>query len=259
MGKLIGGALGFVLGGPLGLVAGIAFGNLFDRSTAEGSSSSESAERFYAGRQDLTREQQAQMVFFVGAFSMLARIATVDGRLLPEEQRKVQEFIDNDLKLDAQSKAAAMRVFHAALSGGGTFNQFAVQFHQNFSHEPALLELMIDIFFRVAVADGNLSAAEDQLIREAATIFRIPAGLYESIKQRYEGGGTVAQAYATLGLAKDATVEEIKKAYRKLSIEFHPDTVSSKGLPEEFTKFATEKFREIQSAYEAIKKERDIV
>ena len=69
----------------------------------------------------------------------------------------------------------------------------------------------------------------------------------------------MAQAYATLGLAKDATVEEIKKAYRKLSIEFHPDTVSSKGLPEEFTKFATEKFREIQSAYEAIKKERDIV
>jgi DnaJ like chaperone protein len=54
-------------------------------------------------------------------------------------------------------------------------------------------------------------------------------------------------------------VDEIKKAYRKLSIEFHPDSIASKGLPEEFTTFAAEKFRAIQEAYDTIKKERNIV
>ncbi|MDX9808904.1 MAG: co-chaperone DjlA [Sphaerochaetaceae bacterium] len=254
IGKIIGGALGFVFGGPLGLVAGIAFGNLFDRADASG----------YRDQQSFTREQlspqqQTQMVFFVGAFSMLARIATVDGRLLPEEQKKVEEFIDRDLKLDTQSKAAAMRVFQAALVGGGTFRQFAQQFYQNFAHESALLELMIDIFYRVALADGELSTAEEQLIREAASIFNINAALLNSIRNRYQhGGGSALQAYAVLGLTKDATVDEIKKAYRKLSIEFHPDSVASKGLPEEFTQFATEKFRAIQAAYETLKQERDI-
>jgi len=59
-----------------------------------------------------------------------------------------------------------------------------------------------------------------------------------------------------LGLTPQATESEIKKAYRRLSIDYHPDSIASKGLPEEFTLFASEKFRSIQEAYEAIKKER---
>ena len=72
------------------------------------------------------------------------------------------------------------------------------------------------------------------------------------------GAGSSARAYAILGITKDASVDEIKKAYRKLSIEFHPDSVASKGLPEEFTTFAAEKFRAIQEAYEKIKQDRNI-
>jgi DnaJ like chaperone protein len=260
IGKVIGGAVGWAIGGPLGMIAGVAFGNLFDRAdqytTGRGP---EETGPFSPESQNYSREQQSQMVFFVGAFSMLARIATVDGRLLPEEQRKVEEFIDQDLKLDPQSRNAALRVFHAALTGGGTFEQFALQFQQNFSHEPALLELMIDIFYRIAAADGVINSAEEQLISQAARIFRISDALLDSIRRRCcHGIGTSKHAYAVLGLAPDASVEEIKKAYRKLSIEFHPDTVASKGLPEEFTVFATEKFRAIQEAYDALKTERGI-
>ncbi len=259
IGKVIGGAVGWAIGGPLGLIAGVAFGNLFDRADQFTTDRGTQSEPFGPGAGGYTREQQSQMVFFVGAFSMLARIATIDGRLVVEEQRKVEEFIDQDLKLDMQSRSAALRVFHAALSGGGTFEQFAVQFQQNFSHEPALLELMIDIFYRIAAADGQINAAEEQLIEQAARIFRISDALLDSIRHRYRGGaGSSSRAYAVLGLEKDATVDEIKKAYRKLSIEFHPDTVASKGLPEEFTKFATEKFRAIQEAYDALKTERNI-
>jgi DnaJ like chaperone protein len=260
IGKVIGGAVGWAIGGPLGMIAGVAFGNLFDRAEQFTTDRGFQSDTPSPGAGGYSREQQSQMVFFVGAFSMLARIATIDGRLVVEEQRKVEEFIDQDLKLDMQSRSAALRVFHAALSGGGTFEQFAVQFQQNFSHEPALLELMIDIFYRIAAADGVINAAEEQLIEQAARIFRISEALLDSIRRRYSGGsGSSSRAYAVLGLEKDATVDEIKKAYRKLSIEFHPDTVASKGLPEEFTKFATEKFRAIQEAYDALKAERHII
>lgn len=258
MGKLIGGAMGLAVGGPLGMIAGIAFGNLFDRANVYTTTQDRSIP--FGSDSTMNAQQQSQMIFFVGAFSMLARMATVDGRLLPEEQRKVEEFISQDLKLDPQSRQAALRVFNAALTGGGTFDQFATQFYQNFAHEPAILELMIDILVRVAAADGTINQAEDRLITVAAKIFRIQDSLLASIKRRYGSiAASPSKAYAVLGLQPDATVDEIKKAYRKLSREFHPDSIASKGLPEEFTTFAAEKFRVIQEAYDTIKKERDIV
>lgn len=258
MGKLIGGAMGLAIGGPLGMIAGIAFGNLFDRANQISYQGDSSDQPYRTDR--LSTEQQSQMVFFVGAFSMLARMATVDGRLLPAEQQKVEEFIQHDLKLDPQSRQAALRVFNAALTGGGTFEQFAAQFYQNFAHERALLELMIDILVRVAAADGMINEAEERLITVAAHIFRIPDSLLVSIKRRYVSvSASPSKAYAVLGLSSDASNDEVKKAYRRLSIEFHPDTIASKGLPEEFTTFATEKFRAIQEAYETIRGERNIV
>jgi DnaJ like chaperone protein len=65
-------------------------------------------------------------------------------------------------------------------------------------------------------------------------------------------------AYSVLGLASDASDEELKHRYRTLVKEYHPDRIASKGLPEEFTRFAQDKFREIQDAYEMIKKDRNL-
>ncbi len=251
LGKIIGGTMGFFLGGPLGLIAGIAFGNLFDSSDTQHDSPHQAS---------FSSIDQTQMVFFVGAFSMLAKMVTSDGSMVHSERQKVEEFITRDLKLGAEGRNAALRVFNAALSNNtGTFEQFALQFYQNFAHERALLELMMDVLVRVAAADGNISAPERNLINSAARIFRINDALLESIIKRYSSiSASPSKAYSVLNLTPDASVDEIKKAYRKLSIEFHPDTVASKGLPEEFTRFATEKFRAIQEAYETIKKERGI-
>lgn len=257
LGKIIGGTIGFMFGGPLGLIAGAAFGHMFDKAGELGQQNSQQQGRYYGGPMAYGMDQ-SQMLFFVGAFSMLARIATVDGQVSAAEQRKIEEFISQDLRLDAQGRAAAMRVFQAALNGGGTFEQFATQFYQNFSGEPALLQLMIDIFYRVAAADGTINRAENDMIRTAGKIFHLPDSIMDSISRKYGGTSASTRAYAVLGLTPEASDEEVKKAYRKMSIEFHPDTVASKGLPEEFTTYATEKFREIQEAYEAIKNERGI-
>ena len=246
LGKIIGGTMGLFLGGPLGLIAGVAFGNLFD-----------SAGRVRTDSASISTTDQTQMVFFVGAFSMLAKVATSDGSMVAQERAKVEEFITKDLRLSGQERQAAVNVFNAALTSSGTFEQFALQFYQNFASERTILELLMDVLVRVAAADGTITPPEKNLIDSAAHIFRIPDSLLASIINRYSSqSASPSKAYSVLHLTKSATDEDVKKAYRKLSIEFHPDTIASKGLPEEFTRFATEKFRAIQDAYESIKKER---
>ncbi|MBO4409563.1 MAG: DnaJ domain-containing protein, partial [Spirochaetales bacterium] len=81
--------------------------------------------------------------------------------------------------------------------------------------------------------------------------------LHESIRRKYNVRGS-SKAYAVLGLTENATEAEIKKAYRKLILEYHPDTIASKGMADEFKEYATKKFREIQEAYETICRERNI-
>ena len=120
-----------------------------------------------------------------------------------------------------------------------------------------ILNLMIDIFYRVAMVDGRISANEERLIDYAVRVFRIPESMHESIRRNHNVKGA-SKAYAVLGLTESATEAEIKKAYRKLILEYHPDTIAAKGMADEFKEYAIKRFREVQEAYETICKERGI-
>ena len=264
IGKIIGGTVGFMFGGPLGMIAGAVFGNVFDHAPRQGGNAratfgqqSNTGSPFTSGNA-ASSQQQAQMVFFVGAFSMLARIATADGNISIAERKKIEEFIGKDLRLDPQSSAIAMKVFETAGASSGSFDQFATQFYDNFKHNRQMMELMIDIFYRVSYADGRLSAAEESLIDRAGRIFQVSRERMSTIKQQYGTGKAAgsSRSFAVLGLESTATNDDIKKSYRKLVSEYHPDKISSKGLPEEFLVFASDKFREIQAAYEELRTSR---
>ena len=243
IGKIIGGTIGFAMGGPLGAIAGTAFGHLFDESKKLDQSS-----------QRLSYSDEAQLTFFVGAFSMLAKLSRVDGEVSEEELEAISKFMRNELRMDAQSQNIAMRAFYAALESPQSFHDFAAQFYQQFYNQPQFLELMLDILLRVAAADGSITAKEEQLIASAARIFGFDDATFRLFKSKYVT--QVDKKYAVLGCKPGDSDEHIKKRYRQLVQDYHPDKIASKGLPEEFTKFANEKFREIQSAYDAIKNER---
>lgn len=271
LGKIIGGTLGFFLGGPLGLIAGAVFGHMIDKSSEfEESNDSQDYQRTQNDGSNYSQNDysrrfffntgygRSQMVFFVGAFSMLAKLASADGTVSENAKRKVSEFMVNDLHLAGQSYYNAVNIFNNALEQSITFESLADQFYSNFRNSPSILQLMIDIFYRVANADGVVSKNEERLIEYAARRFQIPQSVLDSIKRRYGVSSTPSKAYAVLGLTESATEAEIKKAYRKLILEFHPDTVAAKGMADEFKEYATKKFREIQEAYELICKEREI-
>lgn len=264
LGKIIGGTIGFFLGGPLGMIAGAVFGHMIDKSNdlqgGDDSSYQGSSRRF--GDSDRyyffnTGYNRSQMVFFVGAFSMLAKLAAADGQVSDGARRKVNEFMVNDLHLTGSSYEYAQSIFNQALSQNSTFENLADQFYENFRSSPQILNLMIDIFYRVAMVDGRISANEERLIDYAVHVFRIPESLHESIRRNHNVKGA-SKAYAVLGLTESATEAEIKKAYRKLILEYHPDAIAAKGMAEEFKEYAKKRFLEVQEAYETICKERGI-
>jgi len=165
LGKMVGGTIGFALGGPLGGIAGAVFGHAFDRSE----------ERTFSGegRQRLSPGEESQFAFFIGAFSMLAKLSQVDGRVSQEEVTSIEKFMVFDLKLNQQSQAVAMNIFQAAMASPGTFQDFAAQFHERFRFQPQLLDVMMDILLRVSIADGALSQSEERLILAAKSICNI--------------------------------------------------------------------------------------
>jgi DnaJ like chaperone protein len=249
LGKVVGGTIGFALGGPIGAVAGAAFGHSFDkkeeRYLSEGGISP-----------NLSTDEQAQMTFFVAAFSMLAKLTKADGKVTDSEIASIEAFMIKDLNLDAAGRNSAVNIFRQALHSPESFDAFALQFYRVFRVQPRIIELMMDVLFRVSAADGAISPQEELLLQTAAGIFHIHSMDYERIKARYVKA--VNKAYAVLKCDETASNEDLKKSYRKLVSEYHPDKIASKGLPEEFTALASDKFREIQGAWESIKTERGI-
>lgn len=192
--------------------------------------------------------------FFDGTFSMLAKLATADGKLSDAARERINRFMVYDLRLDGTGYEYARRVFNAALSGGDTFQSHADRFYAAFAGNPGVFQLVMDMFYSVAAVDGRISEREEEMLSYAARRFGIPASVIEALRRKYGLSGKAApSAYAVLGLDERATEAEIKKAYRRLILEYHPDTVAQKeGAGDEFKQYATRKFVEIQQAYEEI-------
>lgn len=255
LGKMIGGTIGFALGGPIGAVAGAAFGHTFvDKKEDEYLSS-----RINGRAPDidtLSSNEQAQLVFFTAAFSMLAKMSKADGRVTDSEIHTVENFMRQELQLDAPGQQTAKNIFRQAVNSHESFDAFAGQFYSVFHSQPNILELMLDILLRVSAADGAISKEEEAMLLAAAGLFKFSDADYQRLKAKYVKPAN--KYYAVLKCDQSASNEDIKKQYRKMVTEYHPDKIQAKGLPEEFIKFANDKFKEIQEAYDAIKKERRI-
>jgi DnaJ like chaperone protein len=247
IGKIVGGTIGFALGGPLGAVAGAVFGHAFD---------SENMAIEESPRPRPSMLEETQLAFFVGTFSMLAKLAKADGRVRQEEIDTIESFAINDLGLTPSSREVAFNIFHTALDSPASFEDFAIQFYGHFRNQPQMIEMMVDILLRVAVADGSIHLAEETLILSAVHIFRFDQNRLNQLKSRHMASSE--KFYDALGCSRQDSDETIKRRYRHLVQTYHPDKIAGKGLPDEFTQLAQDKFREIQEAYETIKKERNM-
>lgn len=248
-GKLAFGSFGMLLGGPLGAVIGAAVGHqLIDKQNG---ASGCGYQRTPGGQ--LKDVETHQAAYFVCIFSVLGKLAKADGVVTHDELAVAENFITS-LQISEQEKAFARSVFNESKSSPYSIEDFALQFFQMNKTRQTVLYSFMDILFQVAAADGVLHPAEEKALNAIKDIFRMPDQQFESIKVRYFK--KVDKYYGILNCTTSSTNEEIKKSYKKLVKDFHPDTIISKGLPDEFVAFATKRFQEIQGAYENVRRER---
>lgn len=248
-GKWIGAGLGFwFLGGPIGALVGFALGSLWDSNTssknAKGSTNWQERARSSQHNFGLDGFNSALLV-------LTAAVMNADGKVVKRELDFVKQFLLQNFG-EAQAKKNLL-VLRELLKKPVSVRQVSMQINQFLPHAQRLQ--LMQFLVGIAKSDGHLHPSEEQIIRTIGNYLRISAHDMASIFGMHQTSSRV-DYYKVLGLSKSATDSEVKKAYRKLALKFHPD--KSNSLGESYRKSAEEKFKQISEAYEAIKKERNM-
>jgi len=248
-GTLLGGTLGYMFGGPLGALLGAALGRNFDRGIRA------TGERAAYG---IGQQERVQAAFFTASFSIMGHVAKADGKVTAAEISSA-EAIMTRMQLDSRQRRAAIKLFNEGKKEGFPLHDVLMQFRHECHGRRNLVQMFIEIQIAVAMADGRLHAAERNIILTIGQELGFDHAAIEHLF-RFTGnserpprrGHNLEAAYEILGVGKGATDTEVKRAYRRLMSQHHPDKLIAKGLPDEMVKIATEKTQKIKAAYEEI-------
>jgi len=232
--KWVGGGVGWALGGPIGGILGFAFGKMFE-DMKSGS---------YAG--ESTRKGD----FNISLLVLSAAVMKADESLKRIELEYVKRFFNHNFGQAAADQYVLMlrEILKQEIKLDEVCNQIS-----QFMDYPSKLQLL-HYLFGLALSDGSVHQAEMETISQISVRLGIRSADFASIKAMFVKDAD--SAYKILEISRNASDEEVKKAYRDMAINFHPDKVSHLG--EEVRKAAEEKFKSINEAYEKIKRERGI-
>jgi len=263
-GKIVGGAFGYLLGGPLGAALGVALGHNFDaglKRTAQ-----------FAGF-DPGAQERVQTAFFTATFTVMGHIAKADGRV-SEQEIALARGVMQHMQLDEDMMRTAMNLFNEGKDEDFPLDEALEQFRLECHRRHNLLRMFIEIQVQAAYADGVMHPNEQAMLLHICDCLHITRNEYAQIEAfilaqmhgRAQGGAgagsqqspatSLKDAYAILGVNEKVGDKEIKRAYRRLMNQHHPDKLVAKGLPEEMMQVAKEKTQEIKAAYEQVKKAR---
>ncbi len=261
MGKIVAGALGFFilepLGlGPLGALIGLYIGHQFDRGLG-GFINPISAEE----------QQRIGACYFQTTFSLLGYLAKSDGRVSKAEIAQAEALMAN-MGLASEHRLEAIELFKAGAQSDFSLERTMQRFVGLCGRHNNLKQSLLNYLISLALADGELHSAEYQALQKIAAYLGFSKRLFDkflemimaqsqfrasgSASDRASSAGQLNAAYKALGVSASNSDAEVKKAYRKLLSENHPDKLIGQGMPDDMIKLATERTQEIRKAYELI-------
>jgi DnaJ like chaperone protein len=237
-GKIFGGAAGLALGGPIGLLLGAVGGHFVDRLRDEADVDPDRAKR--------------SVGFTIAVIVLGAKMAKADGVVTEDEVDAFKQVF----KVPEDEMKNVARIFNQARQDARGFEPYAEQVAGMFRTTPEVLEELLWCLSYIAKADGVIHPGELEFLKRVSQIFGFDDQTFERVTA-LQLDGEQADPYQILGVSRDASPEEIKRAHRALVVENHPDKLIAKGLPEEFVAVANERLAKINAAYDRIRPRKD--
>ncbi|MCY4427285.1 MAG: co-chaperone DjlA [Halieaceae bacterium] len=258
-GKLIAGLIGYQMFGIPGLLFGLLIGSMFDRGLSSNLS--------LGNPQQL---EEIRQLFFECCFSLLGHIAKADGRVTQEEVSHAEQVM-TQLGVSGAQRGRAIDYFKAGAAPDFQPEPLLARFREASRRRPQLQQTLLLFLITMAQADGDIDDSEMQVLRACAAGLGFGDNVFLRLvqmaqaQQRFhqhqrqpqqQRRDLEAEAYRALGVNPGCSDRDLKKAYRRLMSENHPDKLIAQGVPEAMVKLATEKAQKIQSAYETLRKSR---
>ena len=235
-GKIIGGATGFAFGGPLGALLGGVAGHALDKIKTKRKLPEETALK--------------QIGFTIGVIVLSAKMAKADGKVTEEEIKAFKEKInvpDNEIKNVA-------KLWDQAKKTTDGFEIYAQQISDLLERNSSVLEELLKLLITIAQADGKITIPEIKYLKKVGDIFGFSNADFERIYSSKSGFYT--DPYQVLGVSRNTTIEEIKKKWKQLAINHHPDRLMSQGVPEDLIQKSTSRLKEINNAWDTIQNQK---
>lgn len=253
--KIFGILFGFYFGGFFGALLGWFIGSFVDRSLQYG----------IGGVNPLSRAQR-ESVFLSTVFTLMGKIAKADGRVSEEEIAHVENLFQK-LGMAAEHRQRAIELFKQGTSPDFDIRPVVQRFNAVCGHTASLRQMLLVYLIVMAFADGKLDPAEEAVLRDVAGQLGYSAEAFQQIMAmvinqthfasgQQDSGSKLEDAYKALGVSKGSSDQEIKRAYRKLMSQYHPDKLMGQGMPEDMIAVATAQAQEVQTAYDLIRKSR---
>jgi DnaJ like chaperone protein len=238
-GKWLGGGLGFVMGGPIGGLLGFLVGSVIDSTTNE-------TPTYTSGQARITQGD-----FSMSLLVLVAAVMKADGKVVKSELDYVKQFFVR--QFGQESAKEALLMLKDILKQDIPVRDICIQIGRNMDYSSRLQ--LLHLLFNISLSDSMIHPREIELLEKISGSMGVASNDFLSIKNMFIP--ETDSSYKILELNPASTNEEVKKAYRKMAMKYHPDKVSHLG--DEFRKSADEKFKKVNEAYEKIKKERNII
>lgn len=190
---------------------------------------------------------ERSVAFAIAVIALGAKMAKADGQVTRDEVMAFREVFH----IAANDEAGAAKVFNLARQDVAGFEEYATRIRAMFEGHPQTLTDLVEGLFHIALADGVFHPNEAAFLDRVVQIFDLPAREYRSLRARFVPDAE-PDPYAVLGVDPDATMADIRAAWRQLVRNNHPDILSARGVPDEARLIAEKRMIDINRAWETL-------